>query len=244
MFLSIPMALLLSVAVPATEQATSTKATAIAPFLGEEVAVVVQIDLTKWNAQTFFRRVLGKLADEDDLSAASKTVDGSVAALKAAGAKDLFLLFDPADMPGLPAAVVPLVDGADAKAIGSVLSGGAPKNPFRWPASETIRGAVVAGTPAGLARIRDAAPKARPELSAAMAARGDASIQIAIMPSTTQRRSIEESMTVLPPQLGGGPIATITQGLSWALPHVWHSSPSRRSAPSCRRKTRMRPRPC
>ena len=41
MFLSIPMALLLTVAVPTAEQAASTQATAIAPFLGEEVAVVV-----------------------------------------------------------------------------------------------------------------------------------------------------------------------------------------------------------
>ena len=35
------------------------------------------------------------------------------------------------------------------------------------------------------------------------------------MPSTTQRRSIEESMTALPPQLGGGSITTLTRGLSW-----------------------------
>jgi prepilin-type processing-associated H-X9-DG protein len=215
MFLSIPMAVLLAVAAPAAEQAASTKATAIAPFLGEEVAVVVHVDLTKWDAQTFLRRVLGKLADEDDLSAGTKAIDGSAAALKAAGARDLFLLFDPADMPGLPAAVVPLADGADGKAVSMALSGGSRRNPFRWPASETIRGAVVASTPAGLARIRNAEPKARPELSAALAAGSDGSIQIAIMPSTTQRRSIEESMTVLPPQFGGAPITTLTQGLSW-----------------------------
>ncbi len=216
MFLSIPMALLLAVAAPVAEQAASTKATAIASFLGEEVGVVVHVDLTRLNVQTFVRRVLGKLADEDDFSAGAKAIDGSIAALKAAGAKDLFLLFDPADMPGLPAAVVPLADAADAKAISAVLSGGAPKSPLRWPASETIRGAVVAATPAGLARIRSAEPKARPELSAALAAGGNAPIEIAIMPSNTQRRAIEESMTMLPPQLGGGPIATITQGLYWA----------------------------
>ncbi len=215
MLLSIPMALLLTIAVPTAEQAASTKATAIAPFVGEEDAVVVSIDLTKWDAQTFFRRVLGKLADEEDLSAGTKLIDGSVAALKAAGAKDLFLLFNPADMPGLPVAVVPLMDGADGKAIAIVLSGGVRSNPFRWPASETIRGAVVAGTPAGVASIRNTVPKARPELAAAMAAGGDASIQIAIIPSTTLRRSTEESMTSLPQELGGGPITAITRGLSW-----------------------------
>ena len=215
MFALLPMALLLAFAVPTAEQAASTQATAIAPFLGEEVAVVVHIDLTKWDAQTFFRRVLGKLVDEDDLNADTKAIDSSVAALKAAGAKDLFLLFEPADIPGLPTAVVPLVDGGDDRAIATALSGGVRSNPFRWPATETIRGSVVAGTPAGLARIRNAEPKARPELLAAMAAGGDTSIQIAIVPSTTLRRSIEESLAVLPQELGGGPITTVSQGLRW-----------------------------
>jgi hypothetical protein len=215
MFLSIPVALLLTVAVPPAEQAAGTQAAAIAPFLGKEVAAVVHIDLTRWDTQTFFRRVLGKLVDEDNLNADTTAIDSSVAALKAAGARDLFLLFEPADMPGLPSAVVPLVDEADGKAIARVLSGGTSRNPFRWPASETIRGGVVAGTPAGLARIRNAEPKPRPELLAAMAAGGDTSIQIAIVPSTTLRRSIEESLAVLPQELGGGPITTVTQGLRW-----------------------------
>ena len=146
---------------------------------------------------------------------APSTIESSIDALKAAGAKDMFLLFEPADMPGLPTAVVPLVDGADGKAIASVLSGGMPRNPLRWPASETIRGAVVAGTPVRLSRIRDAKPSPRGELLAAMSAGGDSLIQMAIVPSTTLRRSIEESMAVLPQELGGGSITTITQGVRW-----------------------------
>ena len=76
----------------------------------------------------------------------------------------LFLLFEPADIPGFPTAVVPLVDGAEARR-GLVLSGGTPRNPFRWPASDTIRGAVVAGTPVRLDRIRDASPGLVPSCS-------------------------------------------------------------------------------
>jgi prepilin-type processing-associated H-X9-DG protein len=215
MFLSIPAALLLIVAAPMAEQAAGTKVTAIAPLLGEEVVLVVHIDLAKWDAQTFFRHVLVKLADEDDRNDGTRAIDRSVAALKAAGAKDLFLLFEPADIPGLPTAVVPLGDGGDDRAIATALSGGVRSNPFRWPATETIRGSVVAGTPAGLARIRNAQPKGRPDLLAAMAAGGDASIRIAIAPSTTLRRSFEESLAVLPEELGGGPITTLTRGLGW-----------------------------
>src|SRR5579875_996032 len=170
MLLSIPAALLLTVAAPIAGQTASTKVRAIAPFLGEEVILVVHIDLTKWDTQAFFRHVLVKLADEDDRDAGTRAIERSVAALKAAGAKDLFLLFEPADIPGLPTAVVPLLDGADSKAILMVLAGGMRRNAFRWPAGETIRGAVVGGTPAGLARIRNAEPWARPDLLAAMAA--------------------------------------------------------------------------
>jgi hypothetical protein len=226
MFLSIPLALLLTVAAPIAEQTASTKVTAIVPLLGEEVVLAVHIDLAKWDAQTFFRHVLVKLADEDELNAGTRAIDRSVAALKAAGAKDLFLLFEPADIPGLPTAVVPLVDGGDDRAIATALSGGVRSNPFRWPATETIRGSVVAGTPAGLARIRNAQPKARPDLLAAMAAGGDNSIQIAIAPSTTLRRSIEESLAVLPEELGGGPITMLTRGLSWiSLTSVFEPKP-------------------
>ena len=88
-----------------------------------------------------------------------------------------------------------------------------------------------------MARIRTAEPKARPELTAAMAAGGDTSIQIAIIPSTTQRRSIEESMAVLPRELGGGPITTLTQGLTLDLPHVGlraqAGDPRRRASKGC-----------
>jgi prepilin-type processing-associated H-X9-DG protein len=215
MVVSIPMALLFTISVPTAEQAASTKATAIAPFVGEEVAVVVHIELTRWNTQTVFRRVLGRLVDDNGLSAGTKDIDRSIAALNAAGAKDLFLLFEPADIPGLPSAVVPMVDGADGQAIATVLSGGRPRNSLRWPASEAIRGAIVAGSPASLARIRDAEPKARPEVLAAITTGGATSIQIAIVPSTTIRRLIEETAAVLPQSLGGAPITTISRGLRW-----------------------------
>ena len=128
MLLSILMAVLLTVAGPTAQEAANTNATAIVPFVGEEVVVVVHLDLTRWDDQTSFRRALGKLANGDDSQAGSRSIESSIDALKAAGAKDLFLLFEPADMPGLPTAVVPLVDGADGKVIASVLSHGMPRS--------------------------------------------------------------------------------------------------------------------
>ncbi len=219
MSLSIPMAALLALA--ATGQPPPDPggmAAAVAPIVGDEVAVAVHLNLARWSAQDSSRRILGRFADAPDVAGAARLLDARVDALKKAGATDLFLLVDLADMPGYPLAVVPMAGGADGRAIAAMLSGagGGPDLPVRWPAVETIRGAVVAGTPGALARVRDARPAPRPELVAALAAGGDAPIRIAIIPGATLRRSIEESMPSLPPQLGGGPIATLSRGMDWA----------------------------
>ena len=145
MFPVMPLVVLLIVAAPTQEPAGGTKAAAVAPFIGDEVAVVVHLDLTNLDVQRTVRRVLGKLADENDVSGATNAASEWVNALKAAGVHDLYVLVDPADIPGYPLAVVPLVGGADGKAIAGALSNGVPNSPIRWPASETIRGAVVAG---------------------------------------------------------------------------------------------------
>jgi hypothetical protein len=202
---------------PLPAQDNGNKAAAVAPFVGEEVGIVVEVDLTRVDADAFVRRFVAKVADLDDVRGVIAAIDRWVAALKQAGARDLFLLLDAADMPGLPVALVPVPDGADGQAIRRVLSEGVPNSPFRLPVSETIRGAVVSGTPAAVARIRSAQPVARPELPAAMAAGGDgAAVHVVIIPSATLRRAIEESLPNLPPLLGDLPITTITRDLRWA----------------------------
>ncbi len=212
MIAPIPLALLLALAARAPEVA------GVAPVVGEDVAVAVHVDLARWDVPAFARRVLGKLADDADVSKITQAGAGWTDALKKAGARDLFLLVDPADMPGYPVAAVPIVAGADARAIAAVLTGGAPGVPVRWPAAETIRGVVVAGTPGALARLRAAAPAPapRPEVAAALDSGGSAPIVVAIVPTAPQRRVIEEAMPNLPPMIGGGPITNVTRGITWA----------------------------
>ncbi len=216
MLLSIPLAALMTLALPPQARDETAKAASVASFVGEEVAVVVHADLAKLDVQTSLKRTLGKAADDAELDGPIKAVSGWVDGLKKAGAKDLFILVDPTDMPGYPTAVVPLVGGGDAKAITAVFLGEGANVPLRWPACETIRNAVVAGTPAALARIKNAKAVDRPELAAALKAGGDAAIRVAVVPSNTQRRAVEESMPALPPQLGGGPISNLSRGMTWA----------------------------
>ncbi|HEX8203764.1 MAG TPA: hypothetical protein VF590_25025, partial [Isosphaeraceae bacterium] len=192
--LAIPLTVLLALATPLQAPADDRAAAAVAPVLGDEVAVVVHLNLMTWDARATLRSVLGELADEELVRSATKAAGAWADALKRAGARDLFVLIDLADMPGLPVAAVPLAGGADGAAIARVLSGGGLDAPVRWPAVETIRGAVIAGTPEAVARIRAAEPGERPEVAAALAAGGEAPVRVAIAPTPTLRRALEESV--------------------------------------------------
>src|SRR4051794_6743291 len=133
MRLTIPLVALLAVAAPMQDPAGGGEGATIAPVVGEGVAVVVRLDLTRLDVQALARRVLGDADGEDDDVRATKAIGATVNALKKAGARDLFLLFDPEDLPGQPIAAVPLTAGADGPAIARVLTEGVPPSPLRWP---------------------------------------------------------------------------------------------------------------
>ena len=142
------------------------------------------------------------------------------AALRKAGAKELYVLgilpdvIEPVDSP-FPI-IVPLGEGADAKAIGQLLcGGGSVKGPVTWPTCATIHNAVFAGTNEALERVRQLKPVERPELAAAFAALGDTGAEFVLTPSADTRRVVEEMLPILPKELGGGPITTVTRGLLW-----------------------------
>lgn len=207
--LSVPLALICL--------ASPMQAPDIGPVLGEDVAAVIQVDLARLDPPNTLRRIVGKAMDEVEVAGASRLIGLMVDPLKRAGAREVYALVDLADMSGLPIVAVPLPAGADGAAIAATLKAGLPDGGARWPAAETIRGVVVAGSEAALARIKAAKPSPRPELAAALAAAGDGPIRLAIIPGETLRRSVEESVPSLPAQLGGGPISTLTRGMNWAV---------------------------
>jgi len=185
------------------------------PILQEDTVAVVKVDLTRFDAASFSRRLFGPSSDSPYMIRSSKTADELVAALKKARAAELFLMFDFADLPGQPIIAVPIVDGADPDAIIKVLGGG-PSVRKIDRGSEVIRGMIVVGRPESLARIRSASPAARPDLIAALAEGGpDALIRVAVSPGVGLRRAVEESLPTLPADFGGGPIIALTRGASW-----------------------------
>jgi hypothetical protein len=190
---------------------------AISPFVGSDVFAVLQIDLARLNGPDLATRVFG--SPQPEMMADAKTATLKLTEdLRRAGARELSIVYSLIDLPGPPFVVVPLNDGADAKAISSLFARADKDSFFRYPATATVQNAVFGGSHEALERIRAELGPPRPELSAAFKAVGDPSIvvRLFLLPSADTRRVLEEMVPTFPDDLGGGPITDLTRGLVWA----------------------------
>ncbi|QDV38406.1 DUF1559 domain-containing protein [Tautonia plasticadhaerens] len=205
---------------PGQEAPDAPRASAVAPFVGEETFAVLHVDLSSLDIDGLARRLLAGFMTPREVDEATGGLSSWVESLREAGARSFFLVVDPADLPGLPIAVVPMTEGADAEAIGRILCGGGEGAdaafPVSWPTCATFRGAVFAGTDAALGRLRGREPVARPGFDAAFAAPGDAPVRLLIAPSDDQRRVVEEMLPALPGPLEGTPVSALSRGMRWA----------------------------
>lgn len=191
----------------------------IAPFVGDETIAVVRVDLAHFEIGPFTGSIFGDIVPDDRVKETIAAADARIKALKQLGVKDVFILVDPADLPGSPVVVAIPAAGADIKAIGALLCGG-DKNvgmsPFELPVCAIVQDRVVAGSNEGIERIRSLKPADRPELFAALEAGRESPFSIAIAPSPLQRRVLDEMVPRFPKEIGGGSIESITQGIQWA----------------------------
>jgi hypothetical protein len=207
------LALALALPAPSADTAAEARAGAIAPFLDEQTVAVARLDLARVDGDALATALadLGAVdADEGkDIRAGAGRWLG---ALTKAGARDLYFVFSLADYPNIPFVIVPLREGADAGAVAALLDfPGVPSGP-----REKVGGAVFAGTAAARDRLRTLKPAARPDVARAFAAAGDGAAQMALVPPTDLARIVEETLPVLPKELGGGPGTTLTHGVRWA----------------------------
>ena len=181
----------------------------IAPFIDDEALAVVRIDVT--------RLKVAALADElkkivpipaDVANQGLPIAEQAVRDFLAAGGKDAYLVVSLRDLPKNPPLVVVPINGGDAAAMQRLLG-------QHSPATAQVGKVVVAGNQVVVERARTLKASDRPELASAFAAAGDSLAQVLILPTDDNRRVIEQTMPTLPPQLGGGSITVVTQGLSW-----------------------------
>ncbi|MGD0041961.1 MAG: DUF1559 domain-containing protein [Isosphaeraceae bacterium] len=201
----------------ATAWADDARSQSIAPFLDNDVFAIGRMDLAKVDVDKLAQRLV---ADQEQAGEMSQTIAPWFAALRKAGAKEIYLLgilpelLSPSTSP-FPV-IVPLGEGADAKAIGQLLcGGGSVKGPVTLPTCATVHNAVFAGTNEALERVRQLKPVERSELAAAFATLGDTGAELILTPSADTRRVVEEMLPILPKELGGGPITSVTRGLLW-----------------------------
>ena len=114
-----------------------------------------------------------------------------------------------------PPVIVPLGEGADAKTIGELLCGGAAvKGPVTLANVCDYSQCGLRRKQRGPRRARQLHPVDRPEVTSALASLGETGAEVLLIPSSDTRRVVEEMLPNLPKEVGG-PITTISRGLSW-----------------------------
>jgi hypothetical protein len=205
------LALLLAVPAAAAEPDAAARARVIAPYLDEETLAVAHVDatrlrvdaLTDWLAKT-------TKIDAKELDDPRQMAQQMIAAFTRAGGRDAYVVISLADVPDQPLVVVPLREGADAKALKTLLA-------TTGLEKAEVRGSVLlAGGRRALERLQALKPAARPEVEEAFAAAGDTTAQVLVLPTANLRRAFEEVMPRLPSDAGGTPITPLTRGLRWA----------------------------
>jgi hypothetical protein len=206
---SLLTALALAVAVPGADSPAGT----IAPFLDEQTIAVARLDLARVNGDALATALADfGAADPDEVKDLRAGVGRWLGAMNKAGARDLYFVVSLADFPNVPFVIVPLGEGADARAVAELLDfPGVPPGP-----REKLGSAVFAGTAAARDRLRALKPAERPDLARAFAAAGDGAAQVAVIPPPYLGRIVEEMMPALPKQVGGGSSKTLTRGVAWA----------------------------
>lgn len=204
-------ALLIAWGLAACAGASADTRDVVTKFVDDRTAVLVRIRLDAIGPA-------GSMGEAEALVAAARPW---IESLRQAGARELYILAGLDEMPPAPHsppyALVPLEPGADVKALGALLCGGAEQGgPPAWTTCASIRGAVLAGDDATIERAKAMAPAARPDLAAALDAAGDAPIVLAASMPGDLRRTIDEQVVAFPEELGGGPPSILSRGMSWA----------------------------
>lgn len=187
----------------------------IAPYLSDETLAVVRLDLQALTSEEAWKNVSGVanevLPEEDaakvlpDLQQVRAMAQGFVAA----GARELFVVVDVTNFPDPPMMVLTLTEPEPGEMLPQMVKGLVGRSPVRQ-----IPGALVIASDGQLSTAARQG-NARPDL-VKMIADDKGAVQIAFAFSEDMRRAIEETLPILPQELGGLPGTTISRGLQWA----------------------------
>lgn len=139
--------------------------------------------------------------------------------IRAAGVGEFYVVCDLADLgpDGLFFLVAPALPGSNPNAVQALLAEAFKKNAlFNGFEVARLRGAMVAGSPNVLKRLRGAPGGSGADWEARFKEIRSGLLQVQLLPYDGWQRVVEELMPTLPDSVGGGPSTAMTRGLKWA----------------------------
>jgi hypothetical protein len=213
--------IVLTAALPAFAEERSFDADAtskaVAPFLDERTVALLHIDLDAIEVDALVKKAeLVATLEPAEKAIFKAALSNTVDTLRKAGAHDVFVIVSLADLPAQgPFVVVPVGKNSDATAVAEVV-----KQIYHLVngVSAEMNGAVVFGAEATVKRLAKLEPTPRPEIRKALAASGNATAHLVLVPTTDARKILEEVLPKLPPELGLGDtsVKVLTHGFLWA----------------------------
>lgn len=185
----------------------------VAPFIDDQTVAVAYVNLNALEPDALMTEIRRMELPQEIAEGVEAGLLGFLDALRQGGLVDLYIVVSTDYLLANPVALVaPLAGEADPEAVGQLLAG-----VMHGFVTDLVHGAVVAAEPYALERIRESRAVRPPELEAAFEAAGGTPVWLAVIPTDDNRRVIEETMPVLPEELGGGPSTVLTQGVRWLL---------------------------
>jgi hypothetical protein len=183
----------------------------IAPLVDELTIAVAHVDLAAWSPKESFSLARRLTDDRQWLVAEEGLAAPLVDGLKSAGAREAFIVVSLADFPlREPFAAIPLDNANDAQALAAVVTG------RPGVATQRFDKLLVIGAPQVVERLKSLRPAVRKDLAPALAAAGEHSIRIAIVPPAHFWRTVQEAAPRLPDEIGGGALAPAAAAFRFA----------------------------
>jgi hypothetical protein len=217
---------LLPAAALADNAVADNHATFLAPFVGPDTFCVIRLDLTRLDVDAIFC-TLAQVQDVPPtaLDEAKNIYGRSIAGLRKAGAREIDVFLDLADLPANPPpVVVPLSDGADESALTSLLTAAIrqlvpPSLAHRHGDLTCIKlhGALVCARSAVCHRLKtsQAAPRAR--FASAAGAAADTPLEVIFVPSQDTLRVADEMIAAFSTESLSATPSTFRRGFEWSV---------------------------
>jgi hypothetical protein len=187
-------------------------AASLAPLLEDDTIAVLRLDVAGFDPEPTVRYLASLLPDyQGELNRIADSGREAHKALRDAGAGEAVLVFSAPEFPEPSYTFITMKDGADETAVAKLLGR---KGNKAWRVQRLGNG-LAAGKAAVIERLACGKGNARPELAAALAAAGNAPLQLLLVPSEDHRRVIREVVPISP-GLSGIPAKSLADGFVWA----------------------------